>query len=71
MTFEERKAIAMKLMDNKKMWRSNYAPPLLRGLWRMGFEIPPLPFISFWKLFLSCSFFFSVVIPPKNRCVYK
>ncbi|WP_410482625.1 DUF6404 family protein, partial [Salmonella enterica] len=26
----------MALMDSKKMWRSNYAPPLLCILWRLG-----------------------------------
>lgn len=30
MTFEQKKARAIALMDSKKMWRSNYAPPLLR-----------------------------------------
>ncbi len=33
MTFEQKKARAIALMDSKKMWRSNYAPPLLRILW--------------------------------------
>lgn len=32
MTFEQKKA----LMDSKKMWRSNYVPPLLRILWQLG-----------------------------------
>ena len=36
------------LMDSKKMWRSNYAPPLLRILWRLGIRLPPLPFMPFW-----------------------
>lgn len=36
MTFEQKKARAIALMDSKKMWRSNYAPPLLRILWRLG-----------------------------------
>lgn len=27
MTFEQKKARAIALMDSKKMWRSNYAPP--------------------------------------------
>ncbi|MHC8826483.1 DUF6404 family protein (plasmid) [Escherichia coli] len=29
------------------MWRSNYAPPLLRILWRLGIRLPPLPFMPF------------------------
>ncbi|HFU8095356.1 TPA: DUF6404 family protein, partial [Escherichia coli] len=28
MPFEQKKARAIALMDSKKMWRSNYAPPL-------------------------------------------
>ncbi|WP_237764141.1 DUF6404 family protein [Escherichia albertii] len=39
MTFEQKKARAIALMDSKKMWRSNYAPPLLRILWRLGIRI--------------------------------
>jgi len=47
-TFEQKKARAIALMDSKKMWRSNYAPPLLRILWRLGIRLPPLPFMPFW-----------------------
>lgn len=51
MTFEQ-KARAIALMDSKKMWRSNYAPPLLRILWRLGIRLPPLPFMPFWQVTL-------------------
>lgn len=37
-------------MESKNMWKINYAPPLLRGLWKLGVEIPPLPFASFWQI---------------------
>lgn len=50
MTFEQKKARAIALMDSKKMWRSNYAPPLLRILWRLGIRLPPLPFMPFWQV---------------------
>lgn len=50
MTFEQKKARAIALMDSKKMWRSNYAPPLLRILWRLGIRLPPLPFMAFWQV---------------------
>lgn len=49
-TFEQKKARAIALMDSKKMWRSNYAPPLLRILWRLGIRLPPLPFMPFWQV---------------------
>ena len=52
MSFEKKKERAIAIMDRKKMWRSNYAPPLLRLLWKMGFKIPPLPFASFWQITL-------------------
>ncbi|MGA3896879.1 DUF6404 family protein, partial [Escherichia coli] len=50
MTFEQKKARAIALMDSKKMWRSNYAPPLLCILWRLGIRLPPLPFMPFWQV---------------------
>lgn len=52
MTFEQKKARAIALMDSKKMWRSNYAPPLLRILWRLGIRLPPLPFMPVTDLLL-------------------
>lgn len=50
MAFEQKKARAIALMDSKKMWRSNYAPPLLRIFWRLGIRLPPLPFMPFWQV---------------------
>ncbi|PHM67734.1 hypothetical protein Xsto_00023 [Xenorhabdus stockiae] len=58
MTFEQRKERAITIMENKKMWSSNYAPPLLRILWRMGFKIPPLPFASFWQTAIPLGIWF-------------
>lgn len=50
MSFERKKKRALAIMESKKMWRSNYAPPLLRALWKLGLKIPPLPFASFWQV---------------------
>ncbi|MFS7300405.1 DUF6404 family protein [Rahnella rivi] len=47
MVFEEKKRKAIDLMENKKMWRSNYAPPILRLFWKMGSKMPPPPFAPF------------------------
>jgi hypothetical protein len=33
----------------EKMWRSNYAPPLLRLFWKAGGKMPPPPFAPFWR----------------------
>lgn len=52
MNFEAKKEHAIAIMESKKMWRSNYAPPLLRLAWKAGFKIPPLPFASFWQITL-------------------
>ncbi|NRG24045.1 DUF6404 family protein [Klebsiella michiganensis] len=52
MDFEQKKQRAVAIMDSKKMWRSNYAPPLLRLAWKAGLKIPPLPFASFWQITL-------------------
>ena len=52
MNFEEKKERAIAIMESKKMWSSNYAPPLLRLAWRMGVRIPPLPFAPFWQVAL-------------------
>ncbi|MGL5389641.1 MAG: DUF6404 family protein [Serratia sp. (in: enterobacteria)] len=49
MTFDEKKQQALALMAEKKMWRSNYAPPLMRLLWKLGVQIPPPPFMPFWQ----------------------
>lgn len=61
MSFERKKERALAIMESKNMWRSNYAPPILRGLWKLGFKIPPLPFASFWQLTISMGFGFGLV----------
>lgn len=60
MVFEDKKEKALTLMENKKMWRSNYAPPLLKMLWRLGAKVPPPPFAPFW---LNTVIFSIVFIP--------
>ncbi|CTS00033.1 Uncharacterised protein [Escherichia coli] len=52
MSFEAKKEHAIAIMESKKMWRSNYAPPLLRLAWKAGLKIPPLLFASFWQITL-------------------
>ena len=61
MDFEEKKARAIQLMDDRKMWKSNYAPPLLRLLWKAGVKVPPLPFAPFGLVFLICAGWFAPV----------
>jgi hypothetical protein len=40
MDFEARKQKALAIMASRKMWKSNYAPLLIRLLWRLGINIP-------------------------------
>lgn len=61
MSFERKKERALAIMESKKMWRSNYAPPLLCVLWKLGLKIPPLPFVSFWKITLLMGPAFSLI----------
>lgn len=61
MTFDEKKQRALALMAEKKMWRSNYAPPILRLLWKLGAQIPPPPFMPFWLNMLCFGGFFGSV----------
>ncbi|MEJ0229466.1 DUF6404 family protein (plasmid) [Klebsiella michiganensis] len=60
MDFEERKQKALAIMASRKMWKSNYAPPLIRLLWWLGVKFPPLPFASFWQVFSLMTGGFSV-----------
>ncbi|ROR05746.1 hypothetical protein EC836_109220 [Erwinia sp. JUb26] len=46
--FEDKKQKAIALLEEKKMWRSNYAPPILRLCWKLGGKVPPSPFAPFW-----------------------
>ncbi|SAV25188.1 Uncharacterised protein [Klebsiella variicola] len=38
MDFEARKQKALAIMASRKMWKSNYAPLLIRLLWRLGIK---------------------------------
>ncbi|EHG4045364.1 hypothetical protein P4Q63_004466 [Salmonella enterica] len=58
MSFEDKKERAIAIMESKKMWSSNYAPPLLRALWKIGVKIPPLPFAPFWQITLLMGIWF-------------
>jgi hypothetical protein len=57
MDFEARKQKALAIMASRKMWKSNYAPLLIRLLWRLGINIPPLPFAPFWQVFVMTGYF--------------
>ena len=51
---------AMKLLEATGIWKSNYAPPGLRLLWRLGFDCPPPHLASFWSVFIFSTLYFGV-----------
>ena len=61
MSFESRRAKALELLKATAMWPSNYEPPILRALWKLGFKIPPPHFVPFWKTTLFASLWFGGV----------
>ena len=60
MDFEARKQKALAIMASRKMWKSNYAPLLIRLLWRLGIKIPPLPLAPLWQVFVVMAVSLSV-----------
>jgi hypothetical protein len=61
MRFEEKLAAALGLLASTGMWRSNYAPPLHRLIWKLGAKIPPPHFQSFTANFFWAGVWFGVL----------
>jgi hypothetical protein len=61
MRFEQKLTAALGLLASTGIWRSNYAPPLHRLLWRIGARVPPPHFLSFTANFVSAGVWFGVV----------
>ena len=59
MRFEQKLAAALGLLASTGMWRSHYAPPLRRLLWKLGAKIPPSHFQSFMANFVSAGVWFA------------
>ncbi|MGQ0709399.1 MAG: DUF6404 family protein [Rhodoferax sp.] len=47
MTYPAKVAVALETLQATGIWRSNYAPPIHRLLWRMGVAVPPPHLASF------------------------
>jgi predicted membrane protein len=47
MPINPKRITALNLLAATGMWRSNYAPPLLRMLWMCGIDVPPPHFVPF------------------------
>jgi hypothetical protein len=61
MSFEEKRQAALAMLAATGMWRSNYAPPLYRLLWRLGIKVPPPHFASFRSNFAFPGICFGVL----------
>ncbi len=58
MTMHARRARSLAILAETGIWRSNYEPPFLRLLWRLGIDIPPPHFVSFVPMFLLSAAWF-------------
>lgn len=47
MPINPKRTRALDLLATTGMWRSDYAPPLVRMLWLCGIDVPPPHFVSF------------------------
>lgn len=58
MSFELKRSQALDALHKTGIWRSNYEPPLIRLLWRLGFKLPPPHFAPFFFVALLTGIFF-------------
>ena len=52
---------ALDTLSKTGVWKSNYAPPIHRLLWRMGFVVAPPHFASFTSNLVSYGTYFGTV----------
>jgi hypothetical protein len=62
MRFQEKLKAALGLLASTGIWRSQYAPPLYRLLWKLGAKIPPPHFLSFTANFVRAGILFGVLM---------
>ncbi len=55
-----RREAALRLMAGTGIWRSNYAPPLVRLAWRLGWDLPLPHFLPAWQVVLGFGVYFGV-----------
>ena len=61
MNFEEKCSFAIKELEKAKIWKSNYNPPLVKLLHKLGFNIPYPHYNSFMNNALFTGIFFGLV----------
>lgn len=57
----QQRAAALGALAQTGILRSNYLPLLTRLLWRLGFDVPPPHFESFWRNILILGSYFTVL----------
>jgi hypothetical protein len=62
MSSNPKREAAIKILASTGIWRSSYAPPLLRLLWRLGFDAPPPHFVSFSAIALFSGSYFAITL---------
>jgi hypothetical protein len=53
---------ALQILARTNIWKSNYAPPATRLLWRLGFNVPPPHFASFTSIVFSFGLYFGTAL---------
>lgn len=56
--FERKKAAALAALEQSKIWKSNYLPPMTRLAWRLGWQVRPPHFIAPWLSFAGLATYF-------------
>ena len=61
MSINPKREAALKLLESTGMWRSNYAPPIMRLLWSLGLDLPPPHFGKFFTNTMLMGTFFALI----------
>lgn len=59
--YERKFDAALDALSNTDMWKSNYAPPMLRTMRAFGLEARPPHFAGFWRITLGYAAWFGPV----------
>lgn len=60
MSVSRKREAALAILESSGIRRSNYAPPLVRFLWKMGFDVPPPHFGGFFANVLLTGTVFAI-----------
>lgn len=61
MNFEEKRSFAIKELDNAGIWKSNYNPPTVQIIHKLGIQVPFPHYNSFLRNTLVTGIFFGVI----------